>query len=119
MRTLIVVSLTTIPILIGCGVAQAQNIPKVCDAECVLRLQQSVSDLQQRVRALEQASEDQLTTESVGRPGPDVSAFTYTYTPDPSTLTPYVWALSCQHREQTGTVPSERGGTQEITVRRC
>ena len=99
------------------GVAQAQNIPKVCDAECVLRLQQSVSDLQQRVRALEQASEDQLTTESVGRPGPDVSAFTYT--PDPSTLTPYVWALSCQHREQTGTVPSERGGTQEITVRRC
>ena len=117
MRTLIVVSLTTIPILIGCGVAQAQNIPKVCDAECVLRLQQSVSDLQQRVRALEQASEDQLTTESVGRPGPDVSAFTYV--PDPPTLTPYVWALSCQHHEQTGTVPSEGGGAQQITVRRC
>jgi hypothetical protein len=116
MRTLIAL-LTTIPVLIGYGVAQAQNIAKVCDAECALRLQQSISDLQQRVRALEQASEDWLTTRSVGLPGPDVSAFTYI--PDPSTLTPYVWVLSCQHHEQTGMVPSEGGGTRQITVRRC
>ena len=116
MRTLIT-PLTTIAILLGCCVAQAQNVPKACDAECVQRLQQSISDLQQRVRALEQASEDRLTTGSVVLPGPDVSAFTYV--PDPPTLTPYVWALSCQHHEQTGTVPSEGGGAQQITVRRC
>ena len=116
MRTLIA-PLATITVLLGCCVAQAQSVPKLCDAECIQRLQQSISDLQQRVRVLEQASEDRLTTGGVGLPGNDVSGFTYI--PDPPTLTPYVWALSCQHHEQTGTVPSEGGGAQQITVRRC
>ena len=119
MRTLIA-PLTTITILWGCCVAQAQSVPKLCDAECKQRLQQSISDLQQRVRVLEQESDNRLTTGNVAAPaatGPDIS--TFTFIPDPATLTPYIWALSCQHHEQTGTVPSEGGGAQQITVRRC
>ena len=42
-----------------------------------------------------------------------------TFIPNPPTLTPYVSALACQHYEQTVTVPTEGGGTQQIVVRRC
>jgi hypothetical protein len=125
MRNLIA-PVTTIVILIGCCAAQAQNAPRTCDAECMQLLQQSISDLQQRVGALEQAGKDRLATGSVDLAVVPVAPvatgsdfFAYTYIPDPPSLTPYVWALSCQHHEQTGIVPSEGGGTQQITVRRC
>jgi hypothetical protein len=125
MRTLIT-PVTMIAIWIGCCAAQAQNAPKACDSECVQRLQQSLSDLQQRVRALERASEDRLTTGSVGLPvvpvapaatGPD--NYWETYIANPATLTPYISALACQRNEQTVTLPSEDGGTRQINVRRC
>jgi hypothetical protein len=107
-----------IAIWIGCCAAQAQNAPKACDAECVQRLQQNLSDLQQRVRALEQTNEDSLATGSVGLPtGRDI--FTETFVTNPPTLTPYISALACQRHEQTVTVPAEDGGTRQINVRRC
>jgi phospholipase/lecithinase/hemolysin len=121
-----IITPATIIAIWACSAAQAQNAPKACDAECVQRLQQSLSDLQQRVRALEQASEDRLTTGSVGLPvvpvapadtGPD--NYWQTYVTNPPTLTPYVSALSCQRHEQIVTVPSEDGGTRQVNVRRC
>ena len=51
-----VIASAAITVLLFCPVAQAQSAPNACDAECVQRLQQSLSDLRQRVRALEQAS---------------------------------------------------------------
>jgi hypothetical protein len=97
----------TIMAIWACSAAQAQNVPKSCDIEC----------LQQRVSALEQVMEDRLTTGTVGLPGPDV--YSETFIPNPPTLTPYISALSCQRHLQTVTVPSEAGGTIQINVRRC
>ena len=62
-----IVSATIIAIW-ACSAAQAQNAPKSCDAECVQRLQQNISDLQQRVSALEQAMETTGTVSGATRP---------------------------------------------------
>jgi len=124
MRSVIASAAVTVMLL--CPVAQAQNAPKGCDAECVQRLQQTILNLQQRVNALEQAKDDRLTTGSVGLPvvpvapadtGPDL--YNETFIRNPASLTPYISAIGCQHREQTGVVPSEGGGIQQITVNRC
>jgi hypothetical protein len=109
-----VITPATILLIWACSVAQAQNAPKTCDAECVQRLQQSLSDLQQRVSALEQQME---TTGTIGQPGPDV--YTETFIANPATLTPYISELSCRRHEQTVIVPSEDGGIRQINVRRC
>lgn len=34
-------------------------------------------------------------------------------------LIPAAFVMSCHHSVETVTVPSERGGTREITIRRC
>ena len=100
----------------ACCAAQAQNVSRSCDLEC----------LNQRVTALERARDDRLTTGSVGLPvvpvappatGPNI--FSEAFIPNPATLTPYISALDCQHHEQAATVPSEGGGTQQINVKRC
>jgi hypothetical protein len=105
----------TIIAICTCSAAYAQNAQKACDAECVQRLQQSISDLQQRVSALEQEGD---TTGTVsGATAPDI--YWETYVPNPATLTPYISALNCQRHDQTVTVPSEGGGTSQISVRRC
>ena len=109
-----IVSATIIAIW-ACSAAQAQNAPKSCDAECVQRLQQNISDLQQRVSALEQAMETTGTVSGATRPDISWEA----YMPNPATLTPYISALNCQRHDQTVTVPSEDGGTRQINVRRC
>lgn len=101
-----------------CSDAQAQNVPMACDAACVQRLQQSISDLQQRVQVLEKEMDDQLRTGSnPANTGPYISW--ETNIPNPGTLTPYISALNCQRHDQTMTVPSEDGGTRQINVRRC
>lgn len=102
----------------ACSAAQAQNAPKACDAECVQRLQQSISDLQQRVQVLEKEMDDQLRTGSnPANTGPYISW--ETDIPNPATLTPYISALNCQRHDQTVIVPSEGGGTSQVNVRRC
>jgi len=95
MRTLIMP--VAIAIVIGCCAAQAQNAPKACDTGCSAAVP--------------------VVAVSPANTGTQIS--TYTYMPDPPTLTPYVSALSCQHHEEVVTVPTENGGTQQVTVRRC
>jgi len=114
------ITTATIIAMWACSAAQAQNATKACDAECLRRLQQSLSDLQQRVSALEQARDDRLSTGSIVS-FPDTGPYISWETdiPDPGTLTPYISALNCRRHDETVTVPSEDGGTRQINVRRC